>query len=155
VGSPSGDDFLAHGRVAAWFDEAVCQIEHIGHGQRVEFCRVADDLPKARGYRMSFVNASPQALAQAASDLANIGSTINQANEAAAAATAEVPAPAADQVSAAVAALLGGQAQDYQAVSSQLAAFHGQFVQALTGSATSYANTEAANASSMRNTSQG
>ena len=102
---------------------------------------------------MSFVNASPQALAQAASDLANIGSTINQANGEAAAATAEMPAPAADQVSAAVAALLGAHAQDYQEVSSQLAAFHDQFVQALTGSGASYASTEAANASSMHNTS--
>jgi hypothetical protein len=52
-------------------------------------------------------------------------------------------------VSAAVAALLGAHAQDYQAVSSQLAAFHDQFVQALSASGASYASTEAANRSSL------
>jgi hypothetical protein len=37
VGLPSGDDFSDHGKVAARFDEAVYPIDHIGHGQRVEF----------------------------------------------------------------------------------------------------------------------
>jgi hypothetical protein len=98
---------------------------------------------------VSFVNARPDALAAAASNLADIGSKISQANDAAAGATAEMVAPAADQVSAAVAALLGGHAQDYQALSSQMAAFHDQFVQGITAAGSAYGNTDAGNASLM------
>lgn len=64
---------------------------------------------------MSFVIAVPEALTMAASDLANIGSTINAANAAAALPTTGVVAAAADEVSAAVAALFGSYAQSYQA----------------------------------------
>lgn len=65
---------------------------------------------------MSFVIAVPEALTMAASDLANIGSTINAANAAAALPTTGVVAAAADEVSAAVAALFGSYAQSYQAL---------------------------------------
>lgn len=74
---------------------------------------------------MSFVIAVPEALTMAASDLANIGSTINAANAAAALPTTGVVAAAADEVSAAVAALFGSYAQSYQAFGAQLSAFHG------------------------------
>lgn len=47
---------------------------------------------------MSFVIAVPEALTMAASDLANIGSTINAANAAAALPTTGVVAAAADEV---------------------------------------------------------
>ena len=55
-------------------------------------------------------------------------------------------AAAADEVSASIAHLFSRQAQDYQALAGQAAAFHEQFVQNLTASAGSYAGAEAANA---------
>ena len=73
---------------------------------------------------MSFVIAAPEFLTAAATDLANIGSTIGAANAAAAAPTTSLLAAGADEVSAAVAALFGGHAQSYQALSAQAAAFH-------------------------------
>jgi hypothetical protein len=51
--------------------------------------------------------------------LANIGSTIEAVNSAAAAETTEVVAAGADEVSAAVANLFGAHAQAYQALSTQ------------------------------------
>lgn len=95
---------------------------------------------------MSFVIAVPEALTMAASDLANIGSTINAANAAAALPTTGVVAAAADEVSAAVAALFGSYAQSYQAFGAQLSAFHAQFVQSLTNGARSYVVAEATSA---------
>jgi len=53
-------------------------------------------------------------------------------------------------VSAAIAALFGAHGQAYQALSAQGAAFHDQFVQALTAGAGSYAAAEAANASPLQ-----
>jgi hypothetical protein len=82
---------------------------------------------------MSFVIAVPEMVASAASDLAGIGSTIGEANAAAAAPTTGVLVAADDEESAAIAALFSGHAQDFQALSAQAAAFHAQFVQALTG----------------------
>src|SRR5271170_7431095 len=95
---------------------------------------------------MSFLIAAPEALVAAATDLANIGSTISEANVAAAAPTTGVLAAGADEVSTAIATLFAGHAQSYQALSTQVAAFHDQFVQLLNGGAASYAQTEAANA---------
>ena len=73
---------------------------------------------------MSFVIAAPELVTAAATDLANIGSTLTTANAAAAATTTEVVAAGADEVSAGIAALLGAHAQGYQALSAQAAAFH-------------------------------
>jgi hypothetical protein len=42
--------------------------------------------------------------------------------------------------------MFGAHAYAYQALSTQAAAFHNQFVQLMNGGAGSYANTEAANA---------
>jgi PE family len=95
---------------------------------------------------MSYVIAVPEYLAAAASDLANIGSTITAANAAAAFPTAAVVPAGADNVSARIAALFGAHAQAYQALSAQAAAFHIQFVQLMNGGAASYVHTEAANA---------
>ncbi|WP_152313374.1 PE family protein, partial [Mycobacterium tuberculosis] len=86
---------------------------------------------------MSFVVTIPEALAAVATDLAGIGSTIGTANAAAAVPTTTVLA-AADEVSAAMAALFSGHAQAYQALSAQAALFHEQFVRALTAGAGSY-----------------
>jgi PE family len=100
---------------------------------------------------MSFVFTVPDVVSTAATDLASIGSTLTQANSAAAAQTTEVLAAGADEVSAAVAAFFGSHAHGYQAVSAQAAAFHQQFVQALNAGAGAYASAEAANAAAAAN----
>ena len=93
---------------------------------------------------MSFVSAVPDDVSSAATDLANIASTINQANSAAAQ-TTQVPAPAADQVSGLVAAFLNAHAEGYQDISAQAEDFHQQFVQNLTAGGNAYGTTEAGN----------
>ncbi|OBK11049.1 PE family protein [Mycobacterium asiaticum] len=100
---------------------------------------------------MSFFNAVPDAVQLAAADLAGIGSTIKGANATAAVSTTAIPAAASDQVSAAVAALYSGYARGYQALGTQVAAFHEQFVRALGASASTYALAEAANAAAVQN----
>ncbi len=87
---------------------------------------------------MSYVSVVPETVAAAASNLANLGSTISAANAAAAAPTTSVLAAAQDEVSTAIAALFGSHAHQFQALSAKAAAFHDQFVQALTGGAASY-----------------
>ncbi|MGB9306340.1 MAG: PE family protein [Mycobacterium sp.] len=93
---------------------------------------------------MSFVIAASQMVTAAATDLANIGSALSAANAAAATQTT-VLAAAEDEVSAAIAAVFSAHGQGFQALSAQAAAFHDQFVQALTASAGSYVSAEAAN----------
>lgn len=94
---------------------------------------------------MSFVIAVPEFLSAAATDLANLDSTISAANAAASIPTTGVLAAGADDVSAAIAALFGAHAQAYQTISAQAATFHAQFVQTLSAGAGAYANAEAAN----------
>ncbi|EFD13383.1 PE-PGRS family protein [Mycobacterium tuberculosis variant africanum K85] len=84
------------------------------------------------GFQMSFVIAVPETIAAAATDLADLGSTIAGANAAAAANTTSLLAAGADEISAAIAALFGAHGRAYQAASAEAAAFHGRFVQALT-----------------------
>ena len=95
---------------------------------------------------MSFVVAAAEYLEAAASDLANIGSTITAANAAAVFPTSAVLPAGADEVSALIAALFGSHAKAYQALSAQAASFHQQFVQLMNGGAAAYVSTEAANA---------
>jgi PE-PPE domain/PE family len=97
---------------------------------------------------MSSISVSPDLLAAAAQDVARIGSTISAANTAAASTTQVLPA-AADEVSAAIARLVGTYAQDYQTVMAHAAAFHEQFVQALTAGAGSYVSAEAADLAAL------
>jgi hypothetical protein len=104
---------------------------------------------------MSYVNAAPEYVAAAATDLANIGSTISSANTAAVGPTSGVLAAGADEVSATVAALFDAHAQAYQALSAQAAYFHEQFVQLLNVGAGHYALAEAANASPLQTIEQG
>ena len=105
---------------------------------------------------MSYVIAATEYVASAATDLANIGSAVGDANAAAAAPTLGVLAPAgADEVSAQVAALFGAHAQAYQALSAQAAMFHNQFVQLMSSGAEQYALTEAVNNSSVQTLEQG
>jgi PE family len=89
-------------------------------------------------------------MAAAATDLANIGSTITAANAAAAGPTTELMAAAADEISTAVSSLFSQHAQAFQALSAEAAAFHQQLVQTLTAAADSYAGVEAAGASLLR-----
>ncbi|NKE29877.1 PE family protein, partial [Mycobacterium tuberculosis] len=53
-------------------------------------------------------------------------------------------------VSAAIAALFGTHAQEYQALSARVATFHEQFVRSLTAAGSAYATAEAANASPLQ-----
>ena len=96
---------------------------------------------------MSAVIAVPDLMAQAATDLARIGDTLNAAHMTAATRTIAVPPAAADEVSASIAHLFSGHATEYQKLAGQAAAFHDQFVQHLTASASAYASAEAANVS--------
>ncbi len=96
---------------------------------------------------MSYVTVAPEMMASAASDLAGIGSTIGEANAAAAVPTAAMLPPAADEVSAAIAGLFSRHAQQYQVLAGQVATFHNEFTNTLLASANSYLRIEATNAS--------
>ncbi|WP_079073488.1 PE family protein, partial [Mycobacterium tuberculosis] len=99
---------------------------------------------------MSFLIASPEALAATATYLTGIGSAISAANAVAAAPTTEILAAGTDEVSTAISALFGAHAQAYQALSAHVAAFHDQFVHPLTAGAGSYMAAEAAAASPLQ-----
>ncbi|WP_373234357.1 PE family protein, partial [Mycobacterium marinum] len=94
---------------------------------------------------MSFVVVVPEMLSMAATDLASVGSALSAANTAAAAPTTSILAAAGDEVSAAVAALFSVHAHNYQALGRQAAAFHAQFVAALSAGGGGYGAAEAAN----------
>ncbi len=91
---------------------------------------------------MSFLATAPQVLADAASDLAGLGSTISTANAAASAPTTGLVPAAADEVSTQIATLFSVHGHGFQRLSAQAAAFHEQFVQSLTASANAYATAE-------------
>ena len=99
---------------------------------------------------MSYVVAAPQAVTSAATDLANIGSTIEAANAVVGTPAASDLVVAADQVSVAVAEVFSAHAQAYQEIGSQIAEFHGQFVQAMLAAGQAYSTTEADNAAPLR-----
>ncbi|MGB9223555.1 PE family protein, partial [Mycobacterium sp.] len=92
---------------------------------------------------MSFVLVAPDMLETAAADVARIGSAVSAGNMAAALPTTQLAAAAADEVSAAVAAIFGAHAQEYQAAAAQAATFHAEFVGGLGAAAASYTGTEA------------
>jgi hypothetical protein len=95
---------------------------------------------------MSFVMTQPEALSAAATSLACTGTMMSAQNGAAAAPTTGVLPAAADDVSTLTAAQFAVHAQMYQAVSAQAEAIHQQLVDTLFTNATSYAATEAVNA---------
>ncbi|WP_156771904.1 PE family protein, partial [Mycobacterium sp. 1245805.9] len=92
---------------------------------------------------MSFLVALPNGLEAAATELAGIGTSLGEANGAAAAVTTELSAAGADEVSATIASLFGAHAQAYQALSTRAAAFHQEFVQAMQAAAAAYAGAAA------------
>jgi hypothetical protein len=85
----------------------------------------------------------PHFVANAAADVANIGSQIGEARAAAAGSTTGLVAAAEDEVSAATAALFGAYGQQYQGLLQQAGAFHDQFAAALGAAGNSYAQAEA------------
>lgn len=95
---------------------------------------------------MSVMTVMPELVGQAAGQLQDIGSALRAAHAAAAGPTTSVAAAAGDEVSAAIAALFSGHAQQYQALNAQAAAFHAQFTSLLNAGAASYLGTELANA---------
>jgi len=95
---------------------------------------------------MSFVVTAPETVTAAAEDLAGIRSTLGEATAAAAARTTGVAAAAGDEVSVAISRLFGAYGQEFQAASTQAAAFHDEFVSLLNGGAAAYLSTEVANA---------
>ncbi|CMG92469.1 PE-PGRS family protein [Mycobacterium tuberculosis] len=98
---------------------------------------------------MSLVIVAPETVAAAALDVARIGSSIGAANAAAAGSTTSVLAAGADEVSAAIATLFGSHAREYQAISTQVAAFHDRFAQTLSAAVGSYVSAEATNAAPL------
>lgn len=98
---------------------------------------------------MSVLSVAPELVSAAVGDLSGIGSAISEANLVAAAPTLGVVAPAADSVSAELAALFGTHAQTYRAVSSQADVFHQKFVATLSHSSTAYSQAEVESASAL------
>lgn len=94
---------------------------------------------------MTYVVAEPQMMAVLADDAERIGSAISAASAAAARLTSDLPAAAADEVSEAIAQLFGEYGQEYQAIATEVEAFHRQFHQALAAAKNAYAQAEAAN----------
>jgi hypothetical protein len=70
---------------------------------------------------------------------------LRAAHAAAAAQTTAIAAPAADEVSAAIASFFGTTGQEFQALGAQAAAFHENFVSTLSAGAGQYLSAEAAN----------
>jgi broad specificity phosphatase PhoE len=93
---------------------------------------------------------APDMLQTAAADAAQIGSAVSAGNLAAALRTTEVAAAGADEVSAAIAALFGAHAQQYQATATQAARYYEQFVRTLGAAAPSYAGAEATISASLQ-----
>jgi PE family protein len=94
---------------------------------------------------MSAVIAVPELMAEAATDLATIGSNLRAAHMTAAPPTVALQPAGADEVSASIAHLFSGYGQEYQKLAREAAASHEQFAQHLTASAGAYASAEAAN----------
>jgi hypothetical protein len=93
---------------------------------------------------MSFVTVVPELVTDAATRLANIGSTLSAAYAAASVSTTQVEVAAQDEVSASITGVFRSYAQQYRAVIAQGGLFHAQFVQVLSTGAGAYAATEAA-----------
>ena len=98
---------------------------------------------------MSFVSVVTDAVEEAARSLQGIGSGLSAATAAAAPPTTAIAAAAQDEVSAAVAGLYGSFGQEFQAISTQMQAFHDQFIGTLTTGIGRYASAEAANAQQL------
>ena len=95
---------------------------------------------------VSFVVAAPEQVQAAAENLAGIRSMLAEASASVAVPTTGVVPAAADEVSAAIAAMFANFGQEYQFLSAQAEAFHAEFVNLLSAGAGAYLSTEIANA---------
>ena len=95
---------------------------------------------------MSTLSVVPDIVSAASGNLQQLGSALRSASAAAASQTTAIAAPAADDVSAAITALLGTHAQEFQTINAQAATFHDEFVNRLSGGAAQYVSTELSNA---------
>ncbi|OPE49124.1 hypothetical protein BV508_15200 [Mycobacterium intermedium] len=102
-------------------------------------------MPCRRTKQVSMLNLVPATVLAAVEDLRNLGAGLRAATAAAADQTTAIAAPGVDEVSQAINALFGTQAQEFQAVSAKATLFHDQFVKLLHGGVTQYAVTEVAN----------
>jgi len=93
---------------------------------------------------LTYVLTQPQVMATAATDVAAIGTTINQATAAAEGKTTGMVAAAADEVSSAITTLFNAYARESQAIMGRAAAFHTEFARALAAGGNAYAGAEAA-----------
>jgi PE family len=92
---------------------------------------------------MSFV-ISPEWVQAAAQDLEGLRSALLEASDSTAAVTTKIAPAAADEISAAVAAMFGGWGDEFQVISAQTQAFHADFVRTLNSSVGAYLNAESA-----------
>lgn len=99
---------------------------------------------------MSFVQVTPGLLTATAVTLTDIGASMSAQNVAIAGPTTQVPAPAADQVSALMATKFQAHGLAYQAVAAMATQIHQALVSALASGGTDYAIAEAANAAAAR-----
>ncbi|WP_205875185.1 PE family protein [Mycobacterium camsae] len=98
---------------------------------------------------MSLVIARPEIVAGVAGELQSINAVARAGDELAAAPTTGVVAAAADMVSVLTAAQFAAHARVYQVISAQAAAVQHELATTLAISAGSYADTEAANATTV------
>lgn len=94
---------------------------------------------------MSLVSVAPDVLTTAATEMEAIGSSLDAAHSAAARTTLDVAPAAADEVSASIAHLFSGHAQEYRAAAAQAAAYQDRFVDNLKTSGFAYASAESFN----------
>ncbi|PJE09028.1 MAG: PE family protein [Mycobacterium sp.] len=90
--------------------------------------------------------ATPELIAQAATDLTAIDANVTAAQARASGFTQALLPPAADEVSAGITRLFAQHAEDFQKAAARASAYHDQFAQKMATSAESYASAEAANA---------
>jgi PE-PPE domain/PE family len=93
---------------------------------------------------MSFVTTAPQMLADAAGNLTNIGSMVEEATTLASFPTTAVAPAGADEVSMMISALFESHGQQFQALAAQGSAFHAQFAQLMGSAGSAYQEAEAA-----------
>src|ERR1700758_4987782 len=98
----------------------------------------------------TFLIAAPEALAAASADLSGIGEAIKEATASLAPSTVGIAPAAADEVSAAIARLFAGYAQEYLALGARAVVFQRQFAQALSVAAGAYGAAEAVSGASLQ-----
>ncbi|BBX62835.1 hypothetical protein MSAS_20090 [Mycobacterium saskatchewanense] len=97
-----------------------------------------------------YVIAATEAVAVVSEDLTGLGEALKGAAAAAAPSTTRIIAAAGDEVSAAVASLFGGYAQEFQTLTARATQFQAQFAHALSAAGAAYASAEAANVSVLQ-----